>query len=146
MARQILTRLRYDNDTSRRVVLLIERHDQDIPTDAAGLRRLLSRIGEQTLRQLIAVRIADTHAKDPAATATRLERLICAYSALEDLMRQGPVFRRGDLAVNGGDLLALGYQKGKALGNALDTLMELVLDDPDKNTKEILLARAKEWL
>ena len=51
--------------------------------------------------------------------------------------------RLADLAVNGRDLLALGYREGPALGAALARLLDDVLDDPAANDRETLLARAK---
>ena len=43
------------------------------------------------------------------------------------------------LAVNGSDLIAAGMKPGKKIGEKLEELLELVIDDPDMNTKEKLL-------
>ena len=48
----------------------------------------------------------------------------------------------GDLAVHGDDLLALGF-RGREIGEVLKALLEAVLEDPEKNTKEILLSMAR---
>lgn len=48
-----------------------------------------------------------------------------------------------DLAVNGNDLLALGYQ-GKAIGETLNALLEGVLDETLPNERAALLDRAKQ--
>ena len=48
-----------------------------------------------------------------------------------------------DLAVNGNDLLALGYQ-GKAIGETLNALLEGVLDETLPNERQALLDRAKQ--
>lgn len=47
------------------------------------------------------------------------------------------------LAVNGNDLLALGYQ-GKAIGETLNALLEGVLDETLPNERQALLDRAKQ--
>ena len=47
-----------------------------------------------------------------------------------------------DLAVNGNDLLALGY-RGKAIGETLNALLEGVLDETLPNERAALLDRAK---
>jgi len=52
--------------------------------------------------------------------------------------------RLGDLAVDGTDLLELGYGEGPELGRALDTLLDVVVDDPSLNTRDELLRRARE--
>jgi len=52
--------------------------------------------------------------------------------------------RLADLAVDGSDLLALGYDEGPKLGGVLSELLDEVVDDPSRNRKEWLLERAKE--
>ena len=54
--------------------------------------------------------------------------------------------RLGDLAVDGADLLALGYREGPQLGAVLSDLLDEVVDDPSRNRKEWLLERARERL
>ena len=51
-----------------------------------------------------------------------------------------------DLAVDGNDLVELGYAPGPRLGEALATLLAEVVDAPDGNRRETLLARAAELL
>ena len=49
-----------------------------------------------------------------------------------------------ELAVDGKDLLAAGVQQGKQIGEILSNLLELVLEEPEKNEKEILLSYVRE--
>ena len=48
----------------------------------------------------------------------------------------------GDLAIDGGDLLSAGIAAGPGLGKILRALLELVIDDPRLNQRDVLLARA----
>jgi tRNA nucleotidyltransferase (CCA-adding enzyme) len=48
-----------------------------------------------------------------------------------------------DLAVDGDDLLAMGFEPGPDLGRALQELLELVVDDPSMNERDRLLEHAK---
>ena len=57
---------------------------------------------------------------------------------------QGSPHRLADLAVGGDDLIALGYAPGPAIGHVLQTLLHEVVDEPDLNSREALLERAKE--
>jgi tRNA nucleotidyltransferase (CCA-adding enzyme) len=50
--------------------------------------------------------------------------------------------RLNDLAVDGADLMELGFVEGPALGRALDSLLDAVVDEPSLNTRDELLARA----
>ena len=51
--------------------------------------------------------------------------------------------RLSDLAVDGDDLLEIGFRAGPDVGRALQELLELVVDDPEMNTRHALLDRAK---
>ena len=54
--------------------------------------------------------------------------------------------RLSDLAVDGSDLLELGYREGPKLGGVLSSLLDEVVVDPSHNRRDWLLERAKEQL
>jgi hypothetical protein len=124
------------------VVRLVAAHDfrLDGEVDARFARRFLASHGLERARELVALKRADLSVKevDPAelAALARLEQEI-------EGQRDRP-YRLADLAVNGRDLLELGYREGPALGTALARLLDDVLDDPALNSREALLARARE--
>ena len=62
---------------------------------------------------------------------------------LAELRAENACLTVKDLAVNGNDLLALGYQ-GKAIGETLNALLEGVLDETLPNERQALLDRAKQ--
>ena len=70
-----------------------------------------------------------------------IERLDHFRAALEHELASP--HRLADLAVDGDDLIALGFQPGPALGRALQELLEAVVDDPGRNTRDQLLAVAR---
>ena len=139
---RILRRLRYPNGLREDVVRLVAVHEfrLDGEVDAAFARRFLASHGLERARELVALKRADLSVKevDPAelAALARLEQEI-------EGQRDQP-YRLPDLAVNGRDLLELGYREGPALGAALARLLDDVLDDPALNSREALLARARE--
>ena len=139
---RILRRLRYPNGLREDVVRLVAAHDfrLDGEVDAPFARRFLASHGLERARELVALKRADLSVKevDPAelAALARLEQEI-------EGQRDQP-YRLADLAVNGRDLLELGYREGPALGAALARLLDDVLDDPALNSREALLARARE--
>jgi tRNA nucleotidyltransferase (CCA-adding enzyme) len=139
---RILRRLRYPNALRDAVVRLVATHDfrLDGPVDAAASRRFLASHGLDLARELVTLKRADLAVKTVASEETEaLERLAQGVEA----ERESP-HRLADLAVNGDDLLALGYEEGPALGAALARFLDEVLDDPAANERERLLARAKE--
>ena len=49
-----------------------------------------------------------------------------------------------ELAITGSDLIADGIKPGKEIGRVLNALLERVIEEPELNTKEQLLALRKE--
>ena len=60
---------------------------------------------------------------------------------LQEIISSGECFTLKDLAVNGKDLAVLGLQ-GKHLGEMLEFLLEYVIEHPDNNNRDTLLALA----
>ena len=64
-------------------------------------------------------------------------------AAVQQVMRSGVPLGLGDLAVTGDDLIAAGMPPGPAIGQALRRMLDLVLDDPALNTRDLLLRHAR---
>ena len=137
LADEILKRLRADNNTRRQVNTLIRHHDFPIEADERILRRRLNKLGEEGLSRLIALMRADNLALAPEFRDRQTH-----YDALEEILHrilaEKQCFSLKDLAVDGRDLIALGYE-GRQIGAALNTLLEQVLDGHCENEKEALL-------
>lgn len=142
---KILTRLRFDRDTVRRVTALVELHDYPIaPPEGSperAIRRMIGRLGEEDFFRLLALKRADGLAHHPdyrerAAACDRLEALA------RNLLAQKAAFTRRDLAVNGADLVALGVPRGPAVGALLETLLDEVMSGQTPNDRAALLERA----
>lgn len=141
MAEAALERLRFEKETARRVVRLIKLHDSDVLNTEKSLLRWLRKLGEEDLRLLMQVKIADNLAQNPHHC--RIESLEETRAALEALLAREPCFDRSRLAVKGGDLMALGLE-GPALGRKLDELVEAVIEGRVENRREALLAACRE--
>ena len=144
LADGILERLRFDNQSRRIILTLVERHDCELALSERAVRRALARYGEGTLRLLLAVKRADNLAQ--AEPYRGRQRLLDQWEDLLSLvLEQGACFSLRQLAVKGGDLTALGLE-GPAVGRALEGLLELVLDEKLPNDRAMLLEYAKEKL
>ncbi|MCA9687163.1 MAG: [cytidine(C)-cytidine(C)-adenosine (A)]-adding enzyme, partial [Myxococcales bacterium] len=65
--------------------------------------------------------------------------------AILDAALEGAALSGKELAIKGGELIAAGVaEPGKALGELLEALLDWVLEDPTRNDREQLLARARE--
>ncbi len=144
LADDILRRLRLDARSREHVVELIRLHM--VSGDEVGkkaLRRWLGRYGERWVRDLLRLRRADHVASGhpgPNPWADRLER------ELEEVLAEQGALRVSDLAVDGHDVMrVLGVPPGPVVGRVLQALLERVLEEPQLNQREKLLALLESW-
>lgn len=138
LAEGMLRRLKFPNEFRERVLRLIAWHDRDIPRTDRGVRRALRLLGEEELRLLLALKRADNLAQAPAYHGRQLE-LQKGEAILDRLLAEDACFSLRQLAVNGNDLLALGL-RGPAVGQALETLLNRVVDGELPNERVALLS------
>lgn len=144
MAKQILRRLKLDNDTIRRVCSLIQWHDDNPPLTARAVRRAVVRVGIEQFPALFAVKRADVLAQSDYKRDEKLSYIDDYERIYREICAQQQCLCIRDLAVDGKDLMEAGIMQGKEIGETLKRLLELVLEDPEKNTKEYLLNQIKE--
>lgn len=139
ITKQVLKRLKFDNDTLHKVARLVRYHDYRMPAQAKAVRRAMSKIGEDIFSEYMEVRRADVLAQSLYKRDEKIRNL----DEIEELYRQitavGQCVSLKSLAVDGKDLIEAGMQPGKELGEKLDELLQLVIDHPELNTKEELL-------
>ena len=141
LADGILRRLKAPTALREQAVTLIAKHMTLPQPDKKYLRRHLGRLGWETMELLLQLQEADT-----LATGTGHEADLALFSEvrgiLEEIRSENACLSLRDLAVNGHDLMALGYQ-GKAIGQTLSQLLNLVLEEQCENTREALLSALK---
>ena len=139
MADDILRRLKAPTALRGQVVTLVEQHMTCLEPDKKLLRRRLSRLGEEMLLELLALQEADCKGTgQPNETACFGE----IRALLQEILAENACLTLKDLAINGDDLLALGYQ-GPAIGQTLRALLGQVLDEQLPNEKAALLNAVK---
>ena len=94
------------------------------------------------LKQLLALQQADTGNKG-TANSEDMDYFSQIHAILAEILAENACLQIRDLAVNGHDLMALGIQ-GKAIGNCLNRLLDLVIDEQLPNEKETLLYEARK--
>ncbi len=143
LAEAALTRLKQPRALTEEVRVLVKHHDDRIGED--NLRRCLSRFGEGTMMRLLMLQKADMAGKAPSV-AMGTARLDALIERARRLLEEGTPLKITDLAVDGRDLISLGYAPGPALGETLSRLLRRVLDGRLPNEKTSLLRAAKEYL
>ena len=146
MTRGILRRLKFDNDTLYKVTKLVRYHDYNIAPTPKGMRRAIYKIGEDIMPFLFPVKQADMLAQSSFQREEKqayFETLKALYAKV--LAEQNCVSLK-TLAVSGSDLIAAGMKPGKEIGEVLNRLLQLVIDSPECNTKEYLLAQVQKFI
>lgn len=140
MAGQILRRLKFDNDTIRKVTRLVKWHDDRPEGTTKSVRRAVNRIGEDLFPYYLEVQQADMRAQSDYKRVEKQERLDKVEEAYEIILKEHQCVSLKTLAVTGKDLIEAGYKPGREIGETLNRLLEEVLAAPEKNQKEILLS------
>ncbi len=143
MCAPALKRLKVSNEIYDRVMTLVPIHDMHISTDRKKIKKWLSRLGEEVLLDLVEVKRADKLAQNPQMTAQELSNLVVTENEIHSIISQGEPFIVKDLKINGNDLISLGY-KGKEIGEALEFLLDRVLNEEIENTKASLKNEAEK--
>lgn len=138
-AREIFRQLKAPNYITERSMAVIPIHDIHIGRNRKNIKKWLNRLGESSLRDLIAVKKADKLAQNLSLTAGEIENLNITEDILNDIINNKEAFSISDLAVNGNDIVNLGY-KGREIGEILNYLIEAVIDEKAENTKEDLIS------
>ncbi len=139
MARAILRRLKFDNDTTDRVCALVLWHDDRPPVEERAIRRAINRHGLEQYPALFDVKRADTLGQSMYRREEKLVYIDEYEKLYQQILEKQQCLAIKDLAVTGSDLIAAGMQPGKEIGVMLKQMLELVLEHPEQNTKENLL-------
>ncbi|MBR5047347.1 MAG: HD domain-containing protein, partial [Eubacterium sp.] len=137
MARDIMKRLKFDNNTIRLVRTLILFHDtrfQDaLTTGRRNLRRVLYNLGPNLFPYLVQVMQADVMAQSDYLRDHKLAQLNEAAAAYMEILNDHDCLSLKELKINGNDLKALGITDGKTIGIILNLLLQMVLEYPELN-------------
>lgn len=148
MTKEILHRLKFDNETINNVCAIIYDHlvlkPDYMPTDGE-IKRLINRVGINNIYTLYDLQRADINSLwDPIPFLTKVDYI--ENKTREILENKEPLTIK-DLAVNGSILIReLKLKPGKILGDILNYLLEKVLDDKELNSEDILVTLSKDYL
>ncbi len=144
ISEQVLSRLKFSRSTVSKVTRLVSEHMSRLEQPTPGaVRRLIARVGEEVLDQLFTLQRADILAGAAPYSTTAIVR---TQQLAEKILASENALSIKDLAVNGNDLIAIGYQPGKEIGTVLNRLLDIVLGKPEANQKASLLEAAARWL
>ncbi|MBL7058745.1 HD domain-containing protein [Patescibacteria group bacterium] len=143
MVERIMRRFKFSCRDTEKIVNLVKSHMFYYnvgEVTASSVRRLVTKVGEENLADLIHLRIGDRLGSGvPKAKPYKLRHL----EYMLKRVREDPVSVK-TLKINGDDLSDSGILRGPKMGAILDILLSEVIDNPDLNNKENLLKRTEE--
>ncbi len=145
MTREILRRFKLDNATIYDVCCLVRHHDERPAPTRRNIRRLMSRVGADHMPGLIELKRADVHGQSGYKREEKLAELDEIERLFEQIVSEGECVTVAELAVSGKDVIAAGVPRGPEIGRILKRLLDMVIDDPSQNDRDILLAKIDEW-
>ncbi len=144
LANKIMKRLHFSNQDQKKINTLIRYHMFYYNTDevtASSVRRLISKVGKENLKDLIDLRIADRLGSGtPKGKPYKLRHLEYMFEKVQN----DPVSVKM-LKINGDYMIKkMGFKPGPDMGAILDILLSEVIDDPKLNNLKYLKKRALE--
>ena len=143
ITKEVLSRLRFDNETIRRMELLVEWHDIPLSAEKKRVKRLMQRLSDEDILRLLEIKRCDrlAHAPDFQELPPGLALI---PSVIEEIHTEDACLSLRTLAIGGDDLMALGIPKGKQIGELLHALLDDVIEERLPNEKNALLQAAKK--
>lgn len=145
---EIAHRLRLSASTRNYLKIIVHRHGDVINypemMNERSARRFLSKFDNPAIvGDVFEINRADSKGsgRDPTVDLETIDRF---QRIVEKVMVEKQPYARSDLKVTGHDLMDLGIPASPTLGRIQRQLMEEVVDEPERNTKDYLLQRAKE--
>lgn len=143
IAKHRLSELKYSKEIVKSVARLVSLHMRPLDCGPAGVRRII-RDTENLFDQWLQLKIADS---PPTMPAAEFQKLLADFKALVEVERNRPVGSPySNLAISGDDLISLGLKPGKKIGEILKWLHEEIIEQPELNTREQLIDKAKSKL
>lgn len=142
IAKEVMKRLKFDNDTIRKVSRLVYYHDYRMPPTPRSVRRAVNKIGKELFPYYLEIRMADTLAQSTYHREDKIADIQGVEARFREIVEKGECVSLKELAVTGKDLIDAGIQPGPQMGEILNALLEEVLEDPEKNQRDYLLDQA----
>lgn len=134
LASNALRRLKYDNKTRLAVKLLVALQNLEISTDKVHIKKFLKAIGQESFATLLELK-----------KALSIHSISAVEQLYNEIIDKNECYCLDMLDVNGSDLMEISNISGTQIGNALDYLLDMVIEEKCENKKEALLRAFKEY-
>ena len=146
IAKDVMTRLKFDSTTRDEVVDLVLYHDADIQPNVRSIKRWLNKVGPDMLEKLMVVREYDIYAQSDVNQIPRIDKCRMIFEMAREVVIANQCFQIKDLVIDGNDVINLGAPEGPVVGNVLKHVLDKVIADELENEREALIKEAKDYI
>ncbi|MBU5677610.1 CCA tRNA nucleotidyltransferase [Alkaliphilus sp. MSJ-5] len=133
---EVMKRLKYDNKSIEQVVILVREHmSRYEKLRVKNTKKFINRVGIGNIERLFKLQIADINGSNKRDGVSKIFEL---KNEVERILNEKQPLSIKDLEINGYDLIQLGIPQGKQVGTVLNELMEIILENPELNRRDIL--------
>ena len=140
-AKRVLKRLKLDNDTINTASMLLRFGMLEITDDESRIRHIIYETGDKNI-----LRILDFRAAYEKCIGNDIADVRRMYDICNMIFERGDCVSLKNLAITGRELIAMGVPEGRQMGEILNSLLMLVLDNPQFNDREQLSKEALKIL
>jgi len=134
----MLRALSFNHKTSFAVISLLLAMDREVTANKIDIKVLLNLIGKETFERLI-----DVWKVMVESDEIKQKSICAALDVYHQILENNECFSLKQLAINGSDLIELGIKNGKEIGDKLNALLQMVIEEKIENNKAILIAVAE---
>ncbi len=144
LADSALSRLKADNFTKDSAVYLAARHGDMISPTKKSVRRRLAKLdaefkdGKAVFDMLIKIKLADVSAQAEHVRQNRVSELNETARLADEIIAEKDCFTLKDLAVNGRDMISLGFS-GSDIGRILNDVLDKVISEELSNDRGAII-------
>jgi tRNA nucleotidyltransferase (CCA-adding enzyme) len=136
---KILKSLRLDNQTIRNTEILFRETQNELLDNKKSIKLFLNRIGKENFENLLLIKKAIIFTKCKllinSETIEIFDRVNLIYN---NININKECFSINELDISGNDLIEMGFKQNKNIGKILKDILDFIIDNPDKNNKNIL--------
>jgi tRNA nucleotidyltransferase (CCA-adding enzyme) len=137
IADSVMRRLKFDNYAMVKIKKLIVHHQDEVDPDRPNKVKQFMKIIDNDLEDWIDMRKSDMKAHHP--DRVDLTKITNMHAKIKDVLNKKEPYKISQLTINGKDLISLGFVQGPHFQNILQELLNLVVMNPEYNTREFLL-------
>lgn len=132
----ILKRFKFDNKTINEIKIILRYFNYKFIDNITETRKNMSEINPTIFKKIISIKFAISRIENNLVECKKLDNI---YDEIDSVIKKGQCYSLKDLAINGNDLKQLGIKNGKQIGELLKFSLSIVLENPEKNDKDVIL-------